>query len=292
MIKCRKYICCEFNRKPRPLGEINRFKATEFRQFLLYTGAIVLRNELPNEHYNLFMALHISCRILAIESLCLRYNDYAKQLLQDFLKNFAKLLGKEHLSFNFHGLLHIADDVKEFGPLDSFSAFRFENRLGGLKQNLRKPAQALQQIHRRLIEEKRRAFPAMISDAKPEFQRAHSDGPLSCNLSDPQYHRYSVNGVVFNVKTFDRFLLLQSGEIIEAKNFCYSTSTKGFVVIGNKWKFSDYYNFPCKSSTVGTFQLQNPDTVLSVHSVENITNKLQIIPDGDTLIAHTLIHQK
>ncbi|CAG7662641.1 unnamed protein product, partial [Allacma fusca] len=89
-------------------------------------------------------------------------------------------------------------------------AFRFENRLGGLKQNLRKPAQALQQIHRRLVEEKGRASPAMISDAKPEFQRAHSEGPLSCNLSDPQYHGYSVNGVVFNVKTFDRFLLLQS----------------------------------------------------------------------------------
>ena len=37
--------------------------------------------------------------------------------------------------YNVHGLIHIAEDVKRFGPLDSYSAFPFENYLGHLKQS-------------------------------------------------------------------------------------------------------------------------------------------------------------
>ena len=35
--------------------------------------------------------------------------------------------------YNVHGLTHLAEDVKDFGPLDSNSAFSFENFLGQLK---------------------------------------------------------------------------------------------------------------------------------------------------------------
>ena len=37
MLKLRQYICCEFQRKPRALIEIDRWKAVEFRLFLCYT---------------------------------------------------------------------------------------------------------------------------------------------------------------------------------------------------------------------------------------------------------------
>ena len=51
---------CEFSRKPRSLADIHRWKATEFRQFLLFTGPVVLRNILPQELYDNFLLLHVA----------------------------------------------------------------------------------------------------------------------------------------------------------------------------------------------------------------------------------------
>jgi len=43
----RSYVPSEFSRRPRAFSDIDRFKATEFRQLLLYTGVVAFRNILP-----------------------------------------------------------------------------------------------------------------------------------------------------------------------------------------------------------------------------------------------------
>src|SRR6218665_1192615 len=42
LIACRSHLPREFGRKPRSMHEVNQRKATEFRQFLLYSGLVVL----------------------------------------------------------------------------------------------------------------------------------------------------------------------------------------------------------------------------------------------------------
>lgn len=60
-----KNIPSEFNRKPRSLSEVKRWKATEFRQFLLYAGPVVLKSNLSIDRYINFLSLHCAVFILS-----------------------------------------------------------------------------------------------------------------------------------------------------------------------------------------------------------------------------------
>lgn len=110
------------------------WKATEFRLFLLYTGPVVLRNNLPHNLYRHFMLLSVAMRILLSPDLCFQFCEYADQLLKLFVENFAKIYGPEFIVFNVHSLIHLAQDARKYGPLDKISCFPFETFLGKLKR--------------------------------------------------------------------------------------------------------------------------------------------------------------
>ena len=56
------------------------------------------------------------------------------------------------MSYTVHSLLHLSADVKNFGNLDSYSAFKFENYMQQLKKLIRKASQPLEQINNRISE--------------------------------------------------------------------------------------------------------------------------------------------
>lgn len=152
IIEYRKYWPVEFNRQPRSLTEVERWKATEFRNFLLYSGPIALRDSLCKQSYCNFMVLRYAITILLVENLNLLHNHYALELLKFFVTNAAKIYGKEFLIYNSHALIHLPIDAKHFGSLNNISCFPFENYLGVLKNMLRKSNMPLQQVVRRLFE--------------------------------------------------------------------------------------------------------------------------------------------
>lgn len=60
-----KIFCpSDFARHPRLLDTYAKYKATEFRQFLLYTGPIVTYGILQDQVYKHFLFLHVAIRIL------------------------------------------------------------------------------------------------------------------------------------------------------------------------------------------------------------------------------------
>lgn len=73
-------------------------------------------------------------------------------MLCAFVRIFPSIYGKHKVSYNIHGLLHIAQCVSQFGPVDSFSAYRFENHMQKIKKMIRKPSQLLQQLANRCSE--------------------------------------------------------------------------------------------------------------------------------------------
>lgn len=51
LLQYKGMLPAEFARQARKLKELKRWKATEFRQFLLCTGPVVLKNVLSEEQY-------------------------------------------------------------------------------------------------------------------------------------------------------------------------------------------------------------------------------------------------
>lgn len=81
----KKYCPSEFARRPRFLDMVSKFKATEFRQFLLYTGPIVMFGILDERLYKHFLFLHVAIRILVSNSLSSRHLSFAELALQKFV---------------------------------------------------------------------------------------------------------------------------------------------------------------------------------------------------------------
>lgn len=63
LLNLSAHVPIEFARRPRTLDDIPRWKATEFREFMLYTGQIVLKGILPDMLYDdHFMLLCVAMR--------------------------------------------------------------------------------------------------------------------------------------------------------------------------------------------------------------------------------------
>lgn len=145
----------EFARRPRGLLEFERWKATEFRQFLLYTGPIVLRSVLTAEYYSHFLALSIAMSILLQVDTELRnsYLPYARELMSYFVRKGGDLYTELFISYNVHSLTHVCDDCEKFQcSLNDISCFEFENFLQILKKKVRSPTNPIVQIAKRTQE--------------------------------------------------------------------------------------------------------------------------------------------
>lgn len=93
------------------IGTNQKVESTEFRQFLLYTGPIVLYDVLKPDYtsvYNNFLCLCIIMTILLSPRFCYQHRENSQELLIHFVKVYQKLYGREYMTYNFHGLCHIS----------------------------------------------------------------------------------------------------------------------------------------------------------------------------------------
>lgn len=142
----------DFVRKIRSIEHIHFFKASELRTFLCYHGIVVLKHNIHEEFYYCFLLLHCAVRICMSQLLIRKLLPLAKKLFIAFIKMFIKQFGEGMVSYNIHNLQHVVEDVKLHGPLDSFSAFEYENHLGVLKKYIKSGKHPLQEMSLRVLE--------------------------------------------------------------------------------------------------------------------------------------------
>lgn len=120
-------------------------------------------NVLEEKYYSYFLLLVCANRILCNPIDCSKNKVCASQLLQEFVIQIEQLYGKHNVSYNVHSLIHLSEDVKRFGKLDNYSAFKFENFMQQMKKMVKKGSHPLQQVRNRL---KKRDF---FIPTKPEY---------------------------------------------------------------------------------------------------------------------------
>ncbi|KAH7955466.1 hypothetical protein HPB52_000916 [Rhipicephalus sanguineus] len=138
------YVCEEFARRPQPLHDLGAWKATEYHQFLLYTGPVLL------------------------------------------------VFGHE-------------EDVRLFGPLNNFRAFRAENFMGQIRRLIRLGKHQLQQLHRRV--HKKIAAKSMSQSGEITHEtdirlisHPHKGVPLPRDCAGTQYSVAQIEGGVLKTR--------------------------------------------------------------------------------------------
>ena len=292
MLNLKSYLPKEFLRKGRPLNEVDRWKATEFRTFLLYSGPVVLRQCLPMNFYNHFKLLFVSIYCLHSPFFFQQYNTYANQLLCIFVSQFGELYGEDQLVYNVHGLVHIANDVFKFGPLDNYSGFVFESFLGRLKRLVRRPYLPLQQIVRRISEVEQSENRSPDNNENQVLKKQHQHGPVTVDYEGyNQYEQLYVGSVCLTVNRGNN-CIMSNNHIGLIRNILFANeqSEKKLVVEWFMHRESFFQN-PLPSSDLYIFKVSNLAERIEVIRISDVTCKCVLLPyNDDVFISIPLNH--
>ena len=197
---------------------------TELRQFLLYTGPVVLKNELP-----------------------------------------------------VHSLLHLVEEVRRLGPLDSYSSFPFEIFLQFLKNLIRQGNRVLVQVIKRLkeLEYINSINPKLKTDQQIDtfisLNKSHNNGPV--------FHLVTSNARQFSAAKFYPWILS-----LAPKNSCVILKNDAIVCIFN-FVFDDGigYIIGKRFLNIAIFDVRhntdnNVDNYSNSWAVENLSTEFEKWP--------------
>jgi len=294
LLHVKEYVPREFARRPRAFTELPRWKATEFRQFLLYTGPIILSGILPEPLYRHFLLLSVAIIILASPRFVPDFIDYANELLVLFVKQAETLYGKEILVYNVHCLIHLAGDVRKLGCLDTFSAFPFENKLGQLKKLVRKPQFPIQQVLRRLAEANHVRKVSVHTLPETVFKKEHNSGPVLTEFqSARQYKQVTTNQWFFAVTSGDNCFRSNSGSFVIIRNILTSSNDSVILICEKFAEVIDAFDYPLPSSSLGICKVSNKMSDTCSFLLSDVAQKCACLPVNETLasfIVFPLLH--
>lgn len=287
LIKFRPYMPREFARKGRSLTELDRWKATELRTFLLYTGPVALKGVISDQMYGHFVTLQLAISILCSPTMCKEHAMYAGDLLVGFVKHFGVMYGPEMWVYNVHSLVHLSSNVQRFGPLDVFSAFPFENYLKTVKQMVRKPSNTLAQVVRRLSEITHDPKPSSVK--RTGCKKEHFSGPLPKNFPNcTQFEECHLERFYLSVKTGDNSIHV-NGNIFVTRNIVIVNQV--IQLICQKFDSSEaFYHYPTDSRNINIKFVKHLSNNLLVLELTDISEKVVLLPYRNGHVAIPVIH--
>ena len=103
-----------------------KFKSSELRAFLLYLAVPVFFNSLDNSYFYLLLTYVGAIRFLYEPIQNEADINLAEELLRKYVYEFEQHFGERAFDFTLHAHLHLAEQVRNHGPLHGHSQFVFE----------------------------------------------------------------------------------------------------------------------------------------------------------------------
>lgn len=293
LVSLREHMPVEFCRKPRSLLEVKRWKATEFRQFLLYTGPVVLLGKVSDVMYKNFLLLSVAMYILLSNNLCMKYSEYAGDLLKLFVEHYSEVYGRNMVVYNVHNLLHLADDAKRYGSLDNVSSFPFESFLGCLIKLVRKPNRPLQQVVRRIHERKLNLVASCVVDASTpsvKLERLYHTGVVPTNCAPcNQYKQVFIQGAMINLESGNNCIVI--GEDVVLVCNIISMAEEVLFVCQKFRHVENFFDYPLESKLLGVLCVHEICEEKCVISAKLFKCKCVLLPEGSKYVALPLVHK-
>jgi len=274
-----RYCPREFARKPRALNDYKDYKATEGRQFILYTAPVAVQGILEKQGYRHFLLLHAAIRALCHSPISQTLLVFAKLALEKFVEKCPQFYKDTFLSYNVHALLHLAKDAEHLGPLDSFSAFAYENNIRFFRKYYRKPHRPLQQFFYRQFEKEKqeKLKPLVDNNILKVFQR-HNEGPLPFRFHGFQYKKLKTTSMFINVDSLsNRCCILHDLSVCIIHNI-FEMDNIYYLVIKKFEIVEDFYDVGIPSSLIGVFKCSALSNNFNVVSLNEVKAKCYLMP--------------
>lgn len=291
LLGLKNHLPREFSRKGRSLFDVDRWKATEFRQFMLYSGPVILKNQLSQEKYKHFLLLFVGIFCLSCEFVFEAYCEYAGEILCLFVEQFGGIYGEDMLVYNVHGLTHLSEDAKNFGLLDNFSSFAFESFLGNIKRLVRKPSLPLQQVIRRISEGQNLHGHTHVRVATVA-KKSHTHGPVPRQFEAyPQYQELHLPDCYISIHEGDNCVLI-GDKVALVRNILTNTQDTEKLVVYEKFgNMTNFFTYPLQSMDLRIAKVTDLTGNLSVCPVSSVVCKCVLLPFRRKYIAFPLIHK-
>jgi hypothetical protein len=195
------------------------------------------------------------------------------------VRKFEALYGRKQISYNVHGLIHLPGDVKNLGPLDDFSGFKFENYLGFIKKLLKKPNSPLQQVHRRLFEYQNLQCELPIAKQNQTYLRMHSNGPTVNGNAKAQFKSVSFGGYLIKTDLANNTCMLKNRKVIQIFNIVKKDDI-GFIVGKPFSNLRSLFTSPCDSMLLNIYTANYPkvEECYEEYPITTIDKKCIVLP--------------
>lgn len=198
----------EFQHKLRSfIDSLGLMKGTEFRQYLLFVGPLLLRGIVDEEKISNLITLQIASTIFSHKRFAIYYNE-ADMLMRKFITDFAAIYHPSHVVYVVHSLCHMRHFVDLYGPWDNFSTCEYESFNCTVKNYLKSNIKPLIQVTNRILE--------VYNAPKHNENQSRNNIQISDIQRDGSFAQIKFFDLVFRVNQVGaNLVLLKSGQAVK-----------------------------------------------------------------------------